>query len=678
MGEDEMIKITEYPKNRDWNAKSFSIPKIPRGDEGQLHALRVILQAVNDNVHSQTVIKIEGSESKATLDRLCTWLRPLELLYKEDGRWKLSEEGEKWFASGDDLYLTALFCAKLKFFGEILYFLQTPKQIGELLKIAQEEYMLNWKTKSEIGNRLTWFREVGLVEFKEFLLEYSLTSKGKQFLNEIEIVYPQDIVVEKDETDTETEIPISEWAVKLCELEADNFKNRKPTIGYIPGNTSNAVETMSVYLQFLSQEMTQEMIREYSNKMFQISTASSNMFITLLTNIGFLDRKSKNTYKISELGDKWLTQNNILDLLCCIHAKFLFVFEILKELENRSLSSKELAVIAKVSYGFNRESIDEIRRRLILLKEAKLIMEDSSETYCLTVRGKRLLQMICTQEKEDRIEEKTNFCLSQGDDDELLQRIRLASKDSSKPEKFEEVLKEAFETLGFKAEWLGGSGKTDVLLQAICAPKLSYKVAVDAKSTSTGNVTEGQINFDTLKEHKKLHSADYTMVVGCAFQGERLIRRAKEHHVALLDIDKLEEILKIHREVPLSISAYKRLFEQSGIVDLEVLEDERNRVRRYGMLVEAIMKCLFDESYDPITEGALSIREIYRSIRDNEKFDIAPELSEIEAILEFLSSPLVECVGKNGKEYYIIGSLDEASKKFSFYSKACSKQKNAY
>lgn len=678
MGEDEMIKITEYPKNRDWNAKSFSIPKIPRGDEGQLHALRVILQAVNDNVHSQTVIKIEGSESKATLDRLCTWLRPLELLYKEDGRWKLSEEGEKWFASGDDLYLTALFCAKLKFFGEILYFLQTPKQIGELLKIAQEEYMLNWKTKSEIGNRLTWFREVGLVEFKEFLLEYSLTSKGKQFLNEIEIVYPQDIVVEKDETDTETEIPISEWAVKLCELEADNFRNRKPTIGYIPGNTSNAVETMSAYLQFLSQEITQEMIREYSNKMFQISTASSNMFITLLTNIGFLDRKSKNTYKISELGDKWLTQNNILDLLCCIHAKFLFVFEILKELENRSLSSKELAVIAKVSYGFNRESIDEIRRRLILLKEAKLIMEDSSETYCLTVRGKRLLQMICTQEKEDRIEEKTNFCLFQGDDDELLQRIRLASKDSSKPEKFEEVLKEAFETLGFKAEWLGGSGKTDVLLQAICAPKLSYKVAVDAKSTSTGNVTEGQINFDTLKEHKKLHSADYTMVVGCAFQGERLVRRAKEHHVALLDIDKLEEILKIHREVPLSISAYKRLFEQSGIVDLEVLEDERNRVRRYGMLVEAIMKCLFDESYDPITEGALSIREIYRSIRDNEKFDIAPELSEIEAILEFLSSPLVECVGKNGKEYYIIGSLNEASKKFSFYSKACSKQKNAY
>lgn len=673
-----MIKITEYPKNRDWNAKSFSIPKIPRGDEGQLHALRVILQAVNDTVHSQTVIKIKGSESKATLDRLCTWLRPLELLYKEDGRWKLSDEGEKWFTSGDDLYLTALFCAKLKFFGEILYFLQTPKQIGELLKIAQEEYMLNWKTKSEIGNRLTWFREVGLVEFKEFLLEYSLTSKGKQFLNEIEIVYPQDIVVEKDETDTETEIPISEWAVKLCELEADNFKNRKPTIGYIPGNTSNAVETMSAYLQFLSQEMTQEMIREYSNKMFQISTASSNMFITLLTNIGFLDRKSKNTYKISELGDKWLTQNNILDLLCCIHAKFLFVFEILKELENRSLSSKELAVIAKVSYGFNRESIDEIRRRLILLKEAKLIMEDSSETYCLTVRGKRLLQMICTQEKEDRIEEKTNFCLSQGDDDELLQRIRLASKDSSKPEKFEEVLKEAFETLGFKTEWLGGSGKTDVLLQAICAPKLSYKVAVDAKSTSTGNVTEGQINFDTLKEHKKLHSADYTMVVGCAFQGERLIRRAKGHHVALLDIDKLEEILKIHREVPLSISAYKRLFEQSGIVDLEVLEDERNRVRRYGMLVEAIMKCLFDESYDPITEGALSIREIYRSIRDNEKFDIAPELSEIEAILEFLSSPLVECVGKNGKEYYIIGSLDEASKKFSFYSKACSKQKNAY
>ncbi|MCI5595915.1 MAG: restriction endonuclease [Lachnospiraceae bacterium] len=668
-----MIDKSEYPKNQEWNAKLFSVPKIPRGEKGQLHTLKMMMQAVRDGLPAQTILKIKGSDSKAALDRYCVWLRPLGFVYKEDGRWQLSEEGQKWLDSGDDSYLTAIFCARIKFFGEVLYYLQEPKKIGELLQIAQNDYKINWKTKSEIANRLTWFREVGFVEFTEYLLEYSLTEKGQHFLQDIPLVYPQEIVVEKDETIGETDVDLSSWAIELCKAEQENFSSRKPTIGYIPGNTNNAAETIVGYLQLLSQEVTRDRIREYSGNMYHISTASSNMFMTLLMNIGFVERKSKNTYKISELGDQWLEKNNMIDLLCCIHSKFLFVFEILKELEEKSLSAKELAVIAKVSYGFNRESIDEMRRRLILLKEAKLIMENSADTYCLTKRGTNLLKLICIQERKasDTSEKDSASNSRPVEDDDLLRRIRLASKDSANPQEFEKVLQEAFETLGFKAEWLGGSGKTDVLLQAVCAPKLSFRVAIDAKSTSAGNVPENQIDFDTLKEHKKIHEADYTMVVGCSFQGERLQRRAREHKVALLDIDGLEELLKAHREIPIPVSAYKKIFEQSGIVDLDVLNDERNRVRRYGFLVEAIMKCLLEESDDPITKGALSIREIYRSIRDNESFDMAPEPAEIEAILDFLSSPLIDCVGKNGKEYFIIGSLDEASKKFEFYSKAC-------
>lgn len=165
------------------------------------------------------------------------------------------------------------------------------------------------------------------------------------------------------------------------------------------------------------------------------------MFMTLLMNIGFVERKSKNTYKISELGDQWLEKNNMIDLLCCIHSKFLFVFEILKELEEKSLSAKELVVIAKVSYGFNRESIDEMRRRLILLKEAKLIMENSADTYCLTKRGTNLLKLICIQERKasDTSEKDSASNSRPVEDDDLLRRIRLASKDSANPQEFEKV-----------------------------------------------------------------------------------------------------------------------------------------------------------------------------------------------------------------------------------------------
>ena len=60
----------------------------------------------------------------------------------------------------------------------------------------------------------------------------------------------------------------------------------------------------------------------------------------------------------------------------CFHVKVLFIFEILYALSKKNLTSKELVVIAKVSYGFETERIDEIRKRLTILQCALLIQEE--------------------------------------------------------------------------------------------------------------------------------------------------------------------------------------------------------------------------------------------------------------------------------------------------------------
>lgn len=181
----------------------------------------------------------------------------------------------------------------------------------------------------------------------------------------------------------------------------------------------------------------------------------------------------------------------------------------------------------------------------------------------------------------------------------------MASKDSSNPARFEKVITGAFSTLGFNATWLGGSGKTDVLIHSPSIPKYSYTVTVDAKSTQSGVVSEGQINFDTLKEHKKLHSADYIAVVGYSFQGERLVKRAIEHKVVLIDIDSLEKLIRSHSQIPLQANVYKNIFSQAGKVDISCLEVERKEIKRSGKLLLSVMECLVVESNDPVTEGLL-------------------------------------------------------------------------
>ena len=49
------------------------------------------------------------------------------------------------------------------------------------------------------------------------------------------------------------------------------------------------------------------------------------------------------------------------------------------------------------------------------------------------------------------------------------------------------------------------------------------------------------------------------------------------------------------------------------------------------------MGCLVNESKDEVTEGILTSREIYRTVRDDERFSINPNLDEIEDILHYYS-----------------------------------------
>lgn len=666
------MKNNEYPENREWKQKAFGMPKLPSGDMGQDKVLYYILKMVKDGKSANTMLNIEGSNSTATLGRMCEWIRPIGLVNKEKQVWTLTELGEMVLEQQDSCFSTAVFCSTIVFMGEILFYLQKPKNSQELLKIA-EEYHLNWKTNSEIHNRIKWFRDVDMVRFEEYKLEYSLTQKGQEFLQQIEITMPSETEEEPDETILEEKLPMSEWA---SALKPPTTEKKRMAIGYMPGKTADACITISAYLQLMNQAISIEEIREYSKINYQIAMSSSNMFLSFLEKIGFVDRISKNMYVTSELGNTWIEKQSPVDLIACLEARYLFVYELLAELRKEPKNAKTLSIIAKVSYGFDRESIDETRKRLILLSAAKLIYSVTNDKYGLTARGEKLLDTFGIVAKESvklseiKKEENAGDCYNDSCES-LITELRLSSKDSYNPNRFEKAIRAAFDFIGYDATWLGGSGKTDVLIKARTAPKLSYAVAVDAKSTQSGNVTEDPIDFDTLKDHRKLHHADYSAIVGCSFRGERLLNRCKEHKVALIDVDTLEQLIRNQVEIPLTGEDYKKIFEQTGIVDISVLDEARNRTERYGLLVDAIVGCLVNESKDEVTEGILTSREIYRTVRDDERFSINPNLDEIEDILKFLASPLIGCVGKNKDGYYAIGSLNEVAKKFQFYAKSC-------
>ena len=667
------VNVTEYPKSLSWEMKSFSMPNIPRGTLGMKENLKNILEMVRNNVSPSQKLSIEGSESQIDLGTACVRLRPMKLLLKTQAGWILSDEAKKWLDTEDELYLAAFLCARIKFLAEILYYLDEPKTAAELQNIATNEYGLTWKTTSDINARLVWLRQLGLVEFQDFSLLYFLTDLGKEFIKNIEIVEPIKQDFSFDETLNEGEIEVSKWAIDLCSnLPSD----RKSSIGYIVGDMKQFQKTIAEFIQLISGGKSSDQVKEYVEENYAIAPSSLRSFFSTLTNMGIVERKTSTIYDVTDTARLWSEKEQIIDLLCIMHRQFGFMFEMLGVLEERSMSNKELAAIAKISYGFERENLDEIRRRVAIFQVAKLIRNDSIDKYTITSRGRKLLALIHL-EKPAFVE----ISEEHGDESEstldlqFFTELRLAAKDSSNFERLEKQVKVAFEKLGFEAQWLGGAGKTDVLVRAAGNSLTTYSVTVDAKSTMSGNVTDGLVDFDTLEEHRRKHKADFSAVVGGSFQNERLIKRAIEHNVVLIDIDTLETLIRNHLEVPIQVTSYKKLFETPGIANVTCLEEEREKITRYGNLLHAVMDCLVAEREDEVTGGILQERDIYRSLRMNESFSFAPNIDEISAMLQFLASPLIGCVEKSKEGYSAVGTLDDAAQKFDFYSRMCKSQK---
>ena len=663
------IPVSEYPKTKDWNDKVHSTPSIPGGKNVIVSNLKALLIAIQNGEPLDQVPQLEESNSKSTLNHLCVHqLSAMNFVErKSDGKWALTKVAKLWLDSEDNLYLAAYFCANVKFFAEILFYLDSPKTSRELFNIAVNEYDMAWKITTTINNRLVWLRQFGLIEFQEFSLLYSITDKGKEFLKTVNPIMPESITHGEDDTLSENELLLDDSFIIYYQENKNSV--RKAGFGYFPGKTNEFVSELFDFLTQISDDNKIESINNFALEKYNIKDSSARSALNTISAMGLIERRTNTSYAVTDLGYSWLENKDILSLLPLFQLRYLFFLEILLELKDSTLSAKELATFAKVSYGFDKENVFEINNRIAILKQAKLVMNLSAEKFTLTNRGKLLLERYGNTFGIEKLETITNGT-SVVDNVDIVSELRMASKDSYNPDKFEKVVRDFFALIGFDAEWLGGAGKTDVLLKTIGSPLDSFVVTVDAKATSSSTVTDGLVDFDTLKEHQKKHGSNYIAVVGRDFN-ERLIKRATEHHVVLFDVDTLEAFLSIHQRTPQKIATYRKVFEQSGKADLSVLDSDIKKTEKNGTLLIGIMQRLIDECEDPITKGQLSVRDLYMSLRSNPDLSSVPTIDEIETVLSFLSSPIIGCVVKEKDFYYATGSLNDMAKTLNFLKEKC-------
>ena len=407
----------------------------------------------------------------------------------------------------------------------------------------------------------------------------------------------------------------------------------------LPGGTKHYVDTLNSVLDFVrknnpSEEEFIEWFLESFPKVRSEGTIRS--YISFVKKLDLIKKEGRK-YRPTKIAEDYLKDRNLVVLFHILDDKVVGMYDLLTILSQAPSDGNDLYKKLTNRLGIIWATKAQVNWRLYWLMNLKLV-EKRGRVYELTESGKELVKM--TEEAprvEEEMEEKVERILRE-EEVPVCISLREAQYDSSHPERFEKLVAEAFEYLGFKTEHIGVPGDTDVLLHASLG-KETYQVVVDSKTSSRKIISDAQITWPTLKDHKEKHNAKYVAVVGPDFRGGNLEKRAQEYRVTLIKTEYLNDILKIHSKFPFSLSDLEVLFTHSGLLKEEVKGHLKEKAQRHQRLVNLIPKIFLEiRRRQELVEAPLNATGLYFILKEEYSLD------EIKKVIDFLSSDLVEAL----------------------------------
>lgn len=231
----------------------------------------------------------------------------------------------------------------------------------------------------------------------------------------------------------------------------------------------------------------------------------------------------------------------------------------------------------------------------------------------------------------------------------IIERLRSSQFKSESYTEFEAALKDSFNFLGFEAELIGGSGDTDVLLVANIGRE-SFKINVDGKTSKSGKITDRQIDWISLRDHKNKRKADFVVVVGPDFAGGNLRARAEEYSISLLKTENLIKLLEAHSKFPFTLTELRDLFTESGDISSQIEDllaqntSRRNLLEQFRIIIEEMQSLQDRLGY--FTYESLAGREKIEELEINS--------DDIDYIIRLLKLPFINGVKEIEENKYIL------------------------
>ncbi len=651
--EEKLLTTADIQKQKsEWRKKGWSIPDLRGGKQVWYELVKKLVELVR----AGEAYDLDTTPDVGSMVDVQTWriyapfLKGVGLVHNHAGKLILSEEGQKFAAEPTQRKLADLIQDRFRLFGEILDIINAePITVEELDKKICKKYGLNWNNLSNTRKRMDWLEVLGLIQAVGNR-KWEVTEQGKDVLKEWCIVSPEVLEAEdSDMDDVEITEPPVEIAALLQKLSESPELHKKRCTYNIWVPSPNRIENLRIIIQFALHKVSRKELFEFIENQFKLRISSAESMLPFLKASGLLEEVGRNVYRATAAAQAWIETGNDLDFVRILHAHMRFVGEILLYAEN-DIARNDIYLKGKL-YGMNGEKTKWI---VGFLLEAGLLEEPQYLHLKTTKMGKNFVTTLPLEKvtEDEKVFEQKDREIDHSFDKPLSkleiisERLRNSATNPAAEGKipgfaFEEAIADMFSYMGFKAEHIGGSGDTDVVLRWKGEEGNTVVAIVDGKSKSNGQVSHGDISDIALDTHKEKNNADYVVVVGPGFSGDTIRNFAIKKEYALITDKQLIEIANASEELGLSLHEISLMFKTlNGFSQLEEIISSR---RRELDIISEIIKQFCNEQE---LLGSLSPRDLFLLLRNS---NVSPSLEELISGFEMLSGNQIGVLQKVNK-----------------------------
>ncbi|WP_280329188.1 hypothetical protein [Nocardia wallacei] len=639
-----------------WRDRVQTMPTMPGSGEQWIHRLAPVLDALVSAEETDETVSVPGIDEPLAIVELVKKLGP-SLASRRGKQVVLTEGIKQWMHAPDPERLVVHFHRHVRLVGELLRLLTDgPRSHDELRVSANSQYGMSWAALDQVRKRTTWLRASGHVELYDGTVH--LTTAGAALLARLPLGEPEDGNADPVPEVT-TAHPVIDQILDSLGRQGHGDRSEARSL-FLP--SPEGVSQLEVLKEAIHAAVS-EAGDDDLDGLFQrygLALVSARQARASLKSLGLIERVRMGRWSATGAAMAWLESDDDIDLVRIVHSRVWFVGEILHVLQD---GPADAATVASLSAQFGREAlrVPGIRTRFALLRECGVLEKFDHQRFQLTPAGRAVLKglsiafRVGNESQPTRLAEESVPPTTQADTASLLSNELIeAMHDSRHPRRFELAVHDALKYLGLDVEHLSGSSRTDVAA-VLPLPAAKVVLAVEAKTSADGPVSDHEVSSQRLREHRAKIGASTTVLVGPEFHRHVHAEAGADSRLVVLHAETLADAVVLHAQAPFSPHELQVLFDDDLTADERDPELQRHHRARLQLLevLSAVITQLELEMRDenPMYEGNwLGPSEIRHDLRR-----LGTPHDTIVAALQLLSSPFIGVIEEHKGRYRLVG-----------------------